>query len=197
MENIIKEKAKFKWVNMENDGIDRKIKYHFKNPNNLNNFDIEMNGKFTMNLKIINLINFENLIDENKENINNINEINDFGLLCLYAEMVNQYDYNISNKLNNNFEEFFKNFKKKFSKFKKITNDFVLCNLEKSNEISNFINENMKDLFNLVNKNILSANNLIGANLMKIETNFETIIQTSLFNYKYLLITHNNIEVFI
>ena len=196
MENIIKEKAKFKWVNMENDGIDRKIKYHFKNPNNLNNFDIEMNGKFTMSLKIINLINFENLIDENKENINNINEINDFGLLCLYAEMVNQYDYNISNKLNNNFEEFFKNFKKKFSKFKKITNDFVLCNLEKSNEISNFINENMKDLFNLVNKNILNTNNLIGANLMKIETNFETIIQTSLFNYKYLLITHNNIEVF-
>ena len=196
MENIIKEKAKFKWVNMENDGIDRKIKYHFKNPNNLNNFDIEMNGKFTMSLKIINLINFENLIDENKENINNINEINDFGLLCLYAEMVNQYDYNISNKLNNNFEEFFKNFKKKFSKFKKITNDFVLCNLEKSNEISNFINENMKDLFNLVNKNILNNNNLIGANLMKIETNFETIIQTSLFNYKYLLITHNNIEVF-
>ena len=196
MENIIKEKAKFKWVNMENDGIDRKIKYHFKNPNNLNNFDIEMNGKFTMNLKIINLINFENLIDENKENINNINEINDFGLLCLYAEMVNQYDYNISNKLNNNFEEFFKNFKKKFSKFKKITNDFVLCNLDKSNEISNFINENMKDLFNLVNKNILNNNNLIGANLMKIETNFETIIQTSLFNYKYLLITHNNIEVF-
>ena len=196
MENIIKEKAKFKWVNMENDGIDRKIKYHFKNPNNLNNFDIEMNGKFTMNLKMINLINFENLIDENKENINNINEINDFGLLCLYAEMVNQYDYNISNKLNNNFEEFFKNFKKKFSKFKKITNDFVLCNLEKSNEISNFINENMKDLFNLVNKNILNNNNLIGANLMKIETNFETIIQTSLFNYKYLLITHNNIEVF-
>ena len=197
MENIIKEKAKFKWVNMENDGIDRKIKYHFKNPNNLNNFDIEMNGKFTMNLKIINLINFENLIDENKENINNINEINDFGLLCLYAEMVNQYDYNISNKLNNNFEEFFKNFKKKFSKFKKITNDFVLCNLDKSNEISNFINENMKDLFNLVNKNILNTNNnLIGANLMKIETNFETIIQTSLFNYKYLLITHNNIEVF-
>ena len=196
MENIIKEKAKFKWVNMENDGIDRKIKYHFKNPNNLNNFDIEMNGKFTMNLKIINLINFENLINENKENINNINEINDFGLLCLYAEMVNQYDYNISNKLNNNFEEFFKNFKKKFSKFKKITNDFVLCNLDKSNEISNFINENMKDLFNLVNKNILNTNNLIGANLMKIETNFETIIQTSLFNYKYLLITHNNIEVF-
>ena len=197
MENIIKEKAKFKWVNMENDGIDRKIKYHFKNPNNLNNFDIEMNGKFTMSLKIINLINFENLIDENKENINNINEINDFGLLCLYAEMVNQYDYNISNKLNNNFEEFFKNFKKKFSKFKKITNDFVLCNLDKSNEISNFINENMKDLFNLVNKNILNNNNnLIGANLMKIETNFETIIQTSLFNYKYLLITHNNIEVF-
>ena len=196
MENIIKEKAKFKWVNMENDGIDRKIKYHFKNPNNLNNFDIEMNGKFTMSLKIINLINFENLIDENKENINNINEINDFGLLCLYAEMVNQYDYNISNKLNNNFEEFFKNFKKKFSKFKKITNDFVLCNLEKSNEIFNFINENMKDLFNLVNKNILNNNNLIGANLMKIETNFETIIQTSLFNYKYLLITHNNIEVF-
>jgi hypothetical protein len=52
----------------------------------------------------------------------------------------------------------------------------------------------MKDLFNLVNKNILNNNNnLIGANLMKIETNFETIIQTSLFNYKYLLITHNNI----
>ena len=62
LEDIIKSKAKFRWVNMINDGINRKIKYKLVN-NNLKNNNDKNNKENIINLKEVNIIAYE---EENK-----------------------------------------------------------------------------------------------------------------------------------
>jgi len=100
LETIIKTKAKFKWVNMENDGINRKIKYKFVN-NNIRNNNSEEAKENILNLKIINIMSFEEENKYKKRDIRDLNCINDFCFNYLLLEMIGQQNYSISDKKNN------------------------------------------------------------------------------------------------
>ena len=99
LENIIKSKAKFKWVNMINDGINRKIKYKLvKNNLKNNNKDIKEN---IINLKEVNIIAYEEENKYKRRDIRDLAFINDFSINYLLLEMIGQHNYKINDKKNN------------------------------------------------------------------------------------------------
>ena len=99
LEKIIKNKANFKWVNMENDGIDRKIKYRYTSNNyNMIKNNIEFNNNI-INLKTINIIGFENDKNYNNMDIRKLSFINDFSVNYLLLEMI-QNNFKVTDKKN-------------------------------------------------------------------------------------------------
>ncbi len=193
IEKCLIDDLKFKWVNMENNGVYRKIKYKYQNPknNNLNN----STGKFVLELKTSSIISFSSNEEKNENSFINSNELNDFGIISIFSEMILQKNYKICFCYENNtpFIEFLKSLK--FNKFKKLTNDFIQNQLGIFDEIKDFINENLDSLSYMINDRLLKSN-LIGTSLMKIEVSFETIIKTSFNGYSYNIILNNDIEVF-
>ena len=185
-EKIIKSKAQFKWVNMENDGINRKIKYKFINKdinNNINNNDI-------FNLKIINIIGFE---EENKFKKNDIREltfINDFSINYLLLEMISQNNYKIKDEKNKGINYINDLISKvNFKKINNICSDFLLSQIGNSSEIQKFISEN-KNIFNIndliekINK-IVYYENTLGISLININKSFQNVIKQKYKGYLY------------
>ena len=193
IEKILIDDVKFKWVNMENDGVYRKIKYQYLNPKN-NSLNIS-SGKFVLQLKTASIISFSLNEEKNEISFINSHNLNDFGIISIFSEMILQKNYKINFDHENNtpFIEFLKTLK--FNKFKKITNDFIQNQLGNFEEVKNFIKDNLDSLSYMINDRLLKSS-LFGTSLMKIDVSFETIIKTSFNGYSYNIILNNDIEVF-
>ena len=185
---------KFKWVNMENDGKNRKIKYRFSNPNLSPESILNQSGKNIIQLKtscIISLDSINNILENTSRKMN---ELNNFGVMSIIEDLISQYNFTIDDiNIDSKFREFLKSLKP--NKFKKITSDFIQTQFGTSNDINSFIKNNLNELSDLINKEILK-NEHLAISLMKIESSFETIIQTNYNGYKYNIISNENIEVF-
>ena len=192
IEKSLKEDVKFKWVNMENDGIHRKIKYKYQNPNKIIDFSIIPTGKNILELKTASIVSFNNNNIDNNNLIKN-NELNDFGIISIISEMISMNDYEINFDKDNSFSQLLQ--KIQYNKFIKITNEFIQNQFGSFEEIKEFIKDNLSNLASMINNNFIKTN-LIGTSLMKIEVSFETVIQTSLDGFLYNIISNNDIEVF-
>ena len=193
LEKIIKGE-KFKWVNMENDGKNRKIKYKYSNPNLSPESILNQSGKSIIKLKTLCIISLDSIENKLENTSRKMNELNNFSVMSIIEELIVQYDYRIEDtNMDSKFQEFLKNLKP--NKFKKMTSDFIQCLLGSSNEILSFLKENSFELSNSINNNILN-NDTLAISLLKVESSFETIIQTNYNGYKYNIITNENIEVF-
>ena len=193
MEKVIKGE-KFKWVNMENDGKNRKIKYKYSNPNLSPESILNQSGKSIIKLKTLCIISLDSIENKLENTSRKMNELNNFSVMSIIEELIVQYDYRIEDtNMDSKFQEFLKNLKP--NKFKKMTSDFIQCLLGSSNEILSFLKENSFELSNSINNNILN-NDTLAISLLKVESSFETIIQTNYNGYKYNIITNENIEIF-
>ena len=194
LEKKIKEDAKFKWINMENDGKDRKIKYKYSNPNLSPESILYQTSKNVIELKTACIISLHSLNDILENTTRKMNELNNFGIMSIIEELILHYNFKIEdNNVNSKFLEFLKNLKP--NKFKKMTNDFVQNLYGNSNNIISFIKENLDELSNEIYPDILN-NDYLGVSLMKIECSFENIIQTKINGYFYNIIYSENIEIF-
>ena len=113
LEKILTKEIKFKWVNMENDGTIRKIKYKLINPNFK---EKKRNEGDIIKIKDMAYIQFKNIQGENATNMNdsdldktkgiiNMNsiikgeeEINIFPLFSLFCEMMYNGEYGVESQ---------------------------------------------------------------------------------------------------
>ena len=126
LENIIKSKAKFRWVKMENDGINRKIKYKLVNKNIKNNNDENIINNI-INLKCVNLIGYEEEKNYKKRDIRELAFINDFSINYLLLEMKGQQNFKITDNKNsgNNYINNLTN-KVTFKSINRVCSDFLI-----------------------------------------------------------------------
>ena len=145
LEKIIKNEAKFKWINMENDGINRKIKYKIINTNM--NYGNEFNNNI-LNLKTVNIIGYETDKNYKTKDIRQLYFINDFSINYLLLEMIGQKNYKVHDNKNdgNNYINMLMN-KVTFKKINNLCGDFLISQIGEVSEIKKFIKEN-ENVFN-------------------------------------------------
>jgi len=154
IENILIKELKFKWILMENDGLNRKIKYKISNEffNEKKSLNlIKAKNYFLFNLKNIN--NENNLIESNLDKTfekfnsmkNGEKEINIFPLYSLFCEMMynNEYEVNLPEREFMNQEVM-----KEISE--NIIKNFINVSYKK---FKNFVEENYKNNFDLIQLN--------------------------------------------
>ena len=201
LEKIIKNKAKFKWINMENDGIDRKIKYRYTN----NNYDtIKNNVEFhnnIINLKTINIIGFENEKNYNNMDIRKLSFINDFSVNYLLLEMVGQNNFKVNDKKNggNNYVNSLIN-KVTFKKMNHLCCDFLMSQFGEACDIKKFLKEN-ENFFN--NSEIIKKIDqriyyelYFGLAIININSSFKNIIKRKYNGYIYNILFNDQINEF-
>ena len=201
LEKIIKNKAKFKWVNMENDGIDRKIKYRYIN-NNYNKIknNIEFNNNI-INLKTINIIGFENEKNYNKMDIKKLSFINDFSINYLLLEMVGQNNFKVTDKKNggNTYVNYLLN-KVTFKKINYICADFLMSQFGEACDIKNFLKENEKffndsEIIKKIDQRIYYEL-YFGLAIININNSFKNIIKRKYNGYIYNILFNDQINEF-
>ena len=200
LENIIKSKAKFKWVNMINDGINRKIKYKLVN-NNLknNNKDIKEN---IINLKEVNIIAYEEENKYKRRDIRDLAFINDFSINYLLLEMIGQHNYKINDKKNNG-NNYINNLinKVSFKNINHICSDFLISQIGTEKEIQKFIQENknnfdnISDVLDKINERILFESYL-SMSILNISNSFINIIKEKHDGYLYNILFSSQISEF-
>ena len=200
LEKIIKNKAKFKWVNMENDGKNRKIKYRYTKKYDNKNINNEINNNI-INLKSINLIGYEDENNYNNMDIRQLSLINDFSINYLLLEMIGQNNFTVIDKKNdeNNYINSIIN-KITFKRINHICADFLVSQIGDSNDIKNFIKENEnfindKELFRKINEKIF--NDLyFGISIININNSFKNIIKRKYKGYIYNILFNDQINEF-
>ena len=192
LEKCIKDDVKFKWVNMENDGKDRKIQYKYVNPTLSPEAILTQTSKNIIELKTACIISLDSINVYLENTGRKMNELNNFGIMSIIEELVSQYGFKIDDThLDSKFQEFLKSLRP--NKFRKMTNDFIQNLFGGSNDVISFIKENLDELSNEIYPDILN-NDLLGVSLMKVECAFENVIQTVINGYNYNIIS--NIDVF-
>jgi len=198
LENIIKNEAKFKWINMENDGINRKIKYKLINTNM--NYGNEFNNNI-LNLKTVNVIGYENVKNYNIKDIRQLSFINDFSINYLLLEMIGQKNYKIYDNKNNgnNYINMLMN-KVTFKKINNLCGDFLISQIGDVNEIKKFIKEN-ENVFN--NKEIIKKIDeriyyelYFSLAIININNSFRNIIKRKYNGYIYNILFNDQISEF-
>ena len=198
LENIIKNEAKFKWINMENDGINRKIKYKLINTNM--NYGNEFNNNI-LNLKTVNVIGYENVKNYNIKDIRQLSFINDFSINYLLLEMIGQKNYKIHDNKNdgNNYINMLMN-KVTFKKINNLCGDFLISQIGDANEIKKFIKEN-ENVFN--NKEIIKKIDeriyyelYFSLAIININNSFRNIIKRKYNGYIYNILFNDQISEF-
>ena len=209
-EDAIKTKAKFRWVNMENDGTMRKIKYKLINKNydkkDMNTLKVNDLGvivikdvaeKKTNKSQINNEdMQHDSLDENNNESALVIPEkpidkkeemINKFPLLSLFCEMMYNGEYNIESETLRymNMEEM------------KNVSDGMIHNFIKAEQksIEDFIKENINSI-ELNNLSILHSDTKYNfASAMKLDVFFDNVITTKINNKVYNRISYDKISM--
>ena len=204
LENIIKTKAKFKWVNMENDGINRKIKYKYVNNNLINNNNNEEIKENILNLKMINIMSFEEDNKYKKRDIRDLNCINDFCFNYLLLEMIGQQNYIVNDKKNNG-NNYINNLINKvtFKKINHICSDFLISQVGNENEIKKFIeenkntfNNNISEIIDKINDRIFFFESYFSISILNINNSFKNIIKRKYDGYLYNILFSSQISEF-
>ena len=201
LEKIIKEKAKFRWVNMENDGIDRKIKYKYINTNyniNKNNFEYTNN---IINLRSLSIIGYESEKNYNNMDIRQLSFINDFSINYLLIEMIGQHNFKVADKKNEG-NNFINSLIKKvtFKKINHLSSDFLMSQVGEASDIKDFIKENEEFLNN--NEIIEKIDQKIyyelffSSAIININNSFKNIIKRKYKGYLYNILFNDNINEF-
>ena len=200
LEKIIKNKAKFRWINMENDGVDRKIKYRYTNTNeNINKMNNECNN--IINLKTINILGFENEKNYRVTDIRKLSFINDFSINYILLEMIGQNNFKITDKKNNgnNFVNTLIN-KVTFKKMNHLCGDFLISQIGDVDELKNFIKENEnffgdKEIIQKIDEKIFYEI-YFGLAMININNSFKNIIKRKYKGYLYNILLHDQINEF-
>jgi hypothetical protein len=127
---------------MENDGVDRKIKYRYTNTNyNINKTNDEYNNIIC--LKAINILGFETENNYHFKDIRKLSFINDFSINYILLEMIGQHNFQVLDKKNNgnNYINTLIN-KVTFKKMNNLCGDFLISQIGEADDIKNFIKEN-------------------------------------------------------
>ena len=200
LEKIIKNNAKFKWVNMENDGINRKIKYKYINSNTNKN-----SCKYTnniINLKSINIIGYEEEKNYKINDIRNLSFINDFSINYLLLEMIGQNNFKVSDKIrkgNNFINSLIK--KTTFKKMNQLCSNFLISQLGESTDIKNFIKENQAFLNNneLVEKidERIFYESYFSSAIININNSFKNIVKRKYNGFIYNILFNDQINEFL
>ena len=199
LEKIIKNNAKFRWVNMENDGINRKIKYKYVN-NNINKNSFEFTNNI-INLNTINIIGYEEEKNFKFSDIRNLSFINDFSINYLLLEMIGQNNFKVNNKRNNG-NNFINSLIKKatFKKMNQLCSNFLVSQLGEDSEIKNFFKENQSFLSN--NELIEKIDERIyyelyfSSAIININNSFKNIIKIKYKGYMYNILFNDQINEF-
>ena len=200
LENIIKSKAKFRWVNMENDGINRKIKYKLVNKNIKNNNDENIINNI-INLKCVNLIGYEEEKNYKKRDIRELAFINDFSINYLLLEMKGQQNFKITDNKNNG-NNYINNLTNKvtFKSINRECSDFLISQIGANNDIEKFIDEN-KNVFNVsdflekINKKIYYEP-YFSISILNINNSFKNIVKKKFNGYIYNILLFAQISEF-
>ena len=200
LENIIKSKAKFRWVNMENDGINRKIKYKLVNKNIKNNNDENIINNI-INLKCVNLIGYEEEKNYKKRDIRELAFINDFSINYLLLEMSGQKNFKINDNKNNG-KNYINNLINNitFKKINHMCSDYILSQIGTSNEIENFIQENknifdVSDFLDKINEKIYYEP-YFSISILNIDNSLKDVIKKKLNGYIYNILFMAQISEF-
>ena len=187
LESIIKSKAKFRWVNMENDGINRKIKYKLVNKNKISSVK---NINNIINLKSVNLIAYEEENNFKKRDIRELSFINDFSINYLLLEMKGQHNFKITDNKNKgeNYINYLIN-KVTFKAINHICSDFILSQIGANNEIEKFIEENknvfdVSDFLDKINEKIYYEP-YFSLSILNINNSFKNIVKKKFNGFIY------------
>ena len=187
LESIIKSKAKFKWVNMENDGINRKIKYKLVNKNKNNNDNIVNN---IINLKSVNLVGFEEEKNYKKRDIRELAFINDFSINYLLLEMKGQHNFKITDNKNKG-DNYINNLTNKltFKAINHICSDYIISQIGTNNEIEKFMEENknvfdVSDFLDKINEKVYYEP-YFSISILNINNSFKNIVKKRFNGYIY------------
>ena len=200
LETSIKNKAKFKWINMENDGITRKIKYKYTNKR-FNDENIFINNNNVMNMNSVFILGFDESINYNNFEVTNINAINDFAINYCFIEMNYKNFYKIfdkSNCGNNYLNNLIKSLT--FKKINQLCSMFITSQIGKVNDIKNFINDpenifNNKELIKKINSQIFNEL-FCSIAVTDVRTAFKNIIKKKYNGYIYNIIFNEEINIF-
>ena len=201
LETLLKTEAKFKWVNMENDGETRKIRYKYRNTKSNQNAVLFMNESSLFSSKAYNVIKLTTCsyisltpASEGEKQYTVIKETNDFDLLCLIAEMISNkqnYTINIDNQ-DPNFEyssyviDIMSNLN--IDKLRSLTKEFVFNCVGQPCSVVDFINKNLPSISGDVSKDIQSRNSTLASTIKQVQTSFGKVIKTQIDNYSYNVI---------
>ena len=187
LESIIKSKAKFRWVNMENDGINRKIKYKLVNKNKISS---EKNINNIINLKSVNLIAYEEENNFKKRDIRELSFINDFSINYLLLEMKGHHNFKITDNKNKgeNYINYLIN-KVTFKAINHICSDFIISQIGANNEIEKFIEENknvfdVSDFLDKINEKIYYEP-YFSLSILNINNSFKNIVKKKFNEFIY------------
>ena len=187
LESIIKSKAKFRWVNMENDGINRKIKYKLVNKNKISSVK---NINNIINLKSVNLIAYEEENNFKKRDIRELSFINDFSINYLLLEMKGHHNFKITDNKNKgeNYINYLIN-KVTFKAINHICSDFIISQIGANNEIEKFIEENknvfdVSDFLDKINEKIYYEP-YFSLSILNINNSFKNIVKKKFNGFIY------------
>lgn len=210
VEEAIKSKAKFRWVNMENDGTERKIKYKIINKNYKN----EENANL-IKLKTLEILSLKCIEQKNEEqNNNNDNQndsldinnnesalvipqraidkkeeiINKFPLFSLFCEMMYNNEYNVESESlrHMNMEEM-----KSISE--NMINNYIQIDQKKLEEE---IKEKIKIDTKLLKEEVLKEESKFNyGSFMKLDVFFENVITTKIGEVLYNKISYDKISL--
>ena len=198
--------TKFKWVRLENDGIKRKIKYHYIPNNLLENREhiLYHNYLFDINKSNIYMNNYV-LIKYYENNANNSITINDNTKLYFILNILNKYLLLDNNDEKENILSNFKGIKlKKIIRILSEYNNVLQTNIKdfKSDYcIDDNCDAELLNLFlEIIEKKTKNSddNSPLCLNFCKFFTNFDNIVKMEIDDYEYNIISMNDylIETF-
>ena len=202
LQNEIKNKSKFKWQSLENDGEHRKIKYHYV-PNNIiiNKENSIQNDEIEKKNSFINMNSYCMIKYNENVGLNNMT-IEEHSKLYFVFNII--YNYLITEKNKNELsEKYLSNFKG--LKLKKITrllseyNNILISNSQNFkddyNKNENYKQELFKKFTEIIDNNNYNNNIPLAFNFCNIYSNFSSIVKAKINNYEYNIISMDDLEI--